>query len=81
MSFNERQEQLCDSSGWNFSDLKAIFLNCTLKRSPELSHTEGLFQICKQIMEKNGVATTVRSKKSRRSSTSRLRFWGGVGAT
>ena len=53
MSLNEQQEQLCDSSSWDFSDLKAMFLNCTLKRSPELSHTEGLIQICKQIMEKN----------------------------
>ncbi len=57
MSLNERQEQLCDASRWDFSDLKVIFLNCTLKRSPELSHTEGLIQISKQIMEKNGVAT------------------------
>ncbi len=26
---------------WDFSDLRALFLNYTLKRSPELSHTEG----------------------------------------
>ncbi len=51
MTLNERQEQLCDSSRWNFSDLSAVFLNCTLKRSPELSHTEGLIQISKQIIE------------------------------
>ncbi len=57
MTLSERQEQLCDSSQWDFSDLRAVFLNCTLKRSPELSHTEGLIQICKQIMEKNGVAS------------------------
>jgi multimeric flavodoxin WrbA len=35
--------------------LKALFLNCTLKRSPELSHTEGLMRISAQIMQKNGV--------------------------
>ncbi|MDJ0850728.1 MAG: flavodoxin family protein, partial [Myxococcota bacterium] len=57
MNLNEQQKQLCDSSRWDFSDLSAIFLNCTLKRSPELSHTEGLIQISKQIMEKNGVGT------------------------
>ena len=39
---NERQERLCAESRWDFSDLSALFLNCTLKRSPELSHTEGL---------------------------------------
>ena len=33
MGLTDRQEQMCDSSRWNFSDLKAIFLNCTLKRS------------------------------------------------
>jgi hypothetical protein len=49
--------KMCESSSWDFSDLKAIFLNCTLKRSGELSHTEGLIQISKQIMEKNGIAT------------------------
>ncbi len=31
------------------------FLNCTLKRSGELSHTDGLIRISKAIMEKNGV--------------------------
>ncbi len=55
MSLDERQEQLCDSSHWDFSDLRAIFLNCTLKKSPEMSHTEGLWKICKTIFEKNGV--------------------------
>ena len=54
---DERQEQLCSESRWDFSDLRAVFLNCTLKRSPELSHTEGLIRISRAIMEKNGVAT------------------------
>jgi multimeric flavodoxin WrbA len=31
-------------------------LNCTLKRSPELSHTEGLVRISREIMEINGVS-------------------------
>ncbi len=55
-SLNEQQEQLCDASRWDLSDLRAIFLNCTLKRSPEMSHTEGLIDISKTIMEKNGIA-------------------------
>jgi len=57
MSLSDRQEKLCEDSQWDFSGLKALFLNCTLKRSPELSHTEGLIAISKAIMEKNGVAT------------------------
>ena len=50
---------MCETSRWDFSGLRAIFLNCTLKRSPELSHTEGLIQISKAIMEKNGVSVEV----------------------
>ncbi|AEH61389.1 conserved hypothetical protein [Methanosalsum zhilinae DSM 4017] len=42
-----------------FNDLKALFLNCTLKRSPELSHTEGLLNKSKAIMEKNGVLVEI----------------------
>ena len=32
-----------------------MFLNCTLKKSPEMSHTQGLIEISKAIMEKNGL--------------------------
>ena len=53
---NEQQEQWCTASKWDFSDLKALFINCTLKRSPEPSHTDGLVRIASTIMEKNGVS-------------------------
>lgn len=43
----------------DFSDLRALFLNCTLKMSPAQSHTRGLMDISRAIMEKNGVATEV----------------------
>ena len=56
MALNEKQVELCDTSEWDFSDLHALFLNCTLKRSPELSHTEGLIRVSAAIMEKNGVS-------------------------
>jgi multimeric flavodoxin WrbA len=59
MTLNNRQLEMCQSSKWNFSDLKALFLNCTLKRTPELSHTEGLIKISKAIMEKVGVTVDV----------------------
>ncbi|MDJ0983378.1 MAG: hypothetical protein QNI94_17270, partial [Kiloniellales bacterium] len=56
---NELQEKFCSESTWDFSDLKALFLNCTLKKSPELSHTDGLVRIARAILEKNGVAVEV----------------------
>lgn len=40
----------------DFSQLKAIYINCTLKKSPEKSHTEGLMSRSKDIMRKEGVA-------------------------
>ncbi|MEQ9453108.1 MAG: flavodoxin family protein [Phycisphaeraceae bacterium] len=54
---SERQERLCADSTTDYSDLRAVFLNCTLKKSPALSHTEGLIRISREIMEKNGVST------------------------
>src|SRR6266508_34837 len=42
-----------------YDDLRAMFINCTLKRSPELSHTQGLIDVSRGIMEKNGVAVEV----------------------
>ncbi len=59
MALTEQQEQLCNSSPWDYSDLRAIFLNCTLKKSPEMSHTEGLIEISKTIMEKSGISVEV----------------------
>jgi multimeric flavodoxin WrbA len=35
--------------------LRALFVNCTLKRSPEVSHTAGLAAISTAIMRANGV--------------------------
>lgn len=59
MNLSDKQEKLCSESRWDFSDLKALFLNCTLKKSPELSHTNGLIDVSRAIMEKNGVAAEV----------------------
>ena len=52
MKLNEKQEEMCASSKWDFSDLRALFINTTLKKSPEVSHTEGLWKINKTIFEK-----------------------------
>jgi multimeric flavodoxin WrbA len=59
VTLTEKQVELCTASTWDFSDLRALFLNCTLKRSPEMSHTQGLIDISKAIMEKNGVSVEV----------------------
>ena len=40
----------------DFSDLRAVFVNCTLKRSPEVSHTAGLMAVSTAIMAAHGVA-------------------------
>jgi len=56
MELNKKQLEMCSTTTWDFSDLRALFLNCTLKRSPELSHTDGLIRIARAIMEKVGVA-------------------------
>ena len=46
----------------DYSDLKALFINCTLKRSPEVSNTQGLADKAIAILEANGVETeTIRA--------------------
>ena len=59
MDLNQKQLEMCESSRWDFSNLKAVFLNCTLKRTPELSHTEGLINISRTIMQKVGIEVEV----------------------
>jgi multimeric flavodoxin WrbA len=44
-----------DNGAWDFSGLRAMFINCTLKKSPELSHTQGLVDMSAAIMRKHGV--------------------------
>lgn len=39
----------------DFSNLKALFVNGTLKKSPQQSHTRGLIDVSMNIMEKEGV--------------------------
>lgn len=54
-----KKQHLLDSSEWDFSNLNALVLNCTLKKSPEMSHTEGLINISKAIMERNGISVEI----------------------
>lgn len=38
-----------------YDDLRALLINCTLKRSPEISNTQGLVDASAQIMRSQGV--------------------------
>jgi multimeric flavodoxin WrbA len=42
---------------YRFDGMSALFVNCTLKKSPERSHTQGLIDRSRSIMDKQGVAT------------------------
>jgi multimeric flavodoxin WrbA len=55
MALNEYQQELCTTSTWDFTDLRALYVNCTLKPSPAVSNTQGLMDISVAIMEANGV--------------------------
>lgn len=51
-----------DTPRWqdaDFTGLKALVINGTLKRSPEKSHTQGLIDVSTAIMEKHGVDVEV----------------------
>ena len=41
----------------DFTGLSALFFNCTLTKSPGVSHTERLISISRRLMEKHGVTT------------------------
>src|SRR3954451_13345709 len=43
----------------DFSDLRALFINCTLKRSPEPSHTQALADRSIALMREQGVTVDV----------------------
>jgi multimeric flavodoxin WrbA len=44
---------------YDFSNLKALFFNCTLKKSPAKSNTEGLINVSAGIMQKHGVQVDI----------------------
>jgi multimeric flavodoxin WrbA len=56
------KEHTMTSTGPRYDDLSALFFNCTLKPSPELSHTQGLIDRSAAIMAAHGVRTeTIRA--------------------
>lgn len=44
---------------FDYTGLSALFINCTLTKSPEPSHTERLVKVSQKIMDKQGVKTQV----------------------
>jgi multimeric flavodoxin WrbA len=54
-TLTDKQAELCERNTTDYSDLRAFFINCTLKRGPERSHTQGLMDISAEIMRRNGV--------------------------
>jgi multimeric flavodoxin WrbA len=46
-------------TSYDFSGLRAMYVNCTLKKSPALSHTQGLVDVSAAIMAKHGVEVEV----------------------
>jgi multimeric flavodoxin WrbA len=59
MPLTDKQQSLCDTSPHDYSALRALFLNCTLKPTPNRSHTRDLIDVSKAIMEQSGVAVEV----------------------
>lgn len=59
MDLTPEQQRLVATSTGRYDDLSAAFLSCTLKRSPETSHTEGLAARSVAIMEAVGVDVEV----------------------
>ncbi len=59
MTMTEKQKALCEGHQFDFSNLSALFLNCTLKPSGTLSNTEALIRVSQAIMQANGVKTEV----------------------
>ncbi|MGH2946867.1 MAG: flavodoxin family protein [Solirubrobacteraceae bacterium] len=58
-ALTDKQERLCAQSPWDFSDLSAVYVNCTLKRSPDVSHTQGLADRSIAIMRRLGVSVEI----------------------
>lgn len=54
---NKIQEKWNKENKTDFSGLSAVFLSCTLKKSPAISNTEGLMAMSQTIMEANGIKT------------------------
>ncbi len=55
MTLSEKQQALSDNHDFDFTELSALFLNCTLTPTGTLSNTEHLLRVPYEIMQANGV--------------------------
>jgi multimeric flavodoxin WrbA len=51
-------DQQADAAAGRYADLRAVVFNGTTKRSPEISHTDGLLEIPRRIFQRVGVELT-----------------------
>lgn len=56
MPLNEAQENLCSDNKSDHSDLSAVLINTSLKKTASQSHTRLLLSVVAEIMTRNGVA-------------------------
>ena len=56
MTLNDIKSKLCDDNQTDFSDLKAVVFNTSLKREEAKSHTKLLLSVAGDIMSRNGVS-------------------------
>ena len=56
MPLNEKQQQLCSENTTDYSDLRALLINTSLKKDRSKSHTRLLLNVAEEIMFKNGVS-------------------------
>lgn len=59
MPLSDMQKSLCENHEFDFTDLSAVIFNCTLKPTPELSHTDRLIDIPKAIFKASGIPVEV----------------------
>lgn len=59
MALSKDQQELVAANNHDFSGLTALYLNCTLKPSPQHSHTEDLMKNSTAILEANGVSVEI----------------------
>jgi multimeric flavodoxin WrbA len=64
------EAELCERSDRDYSDLRAVYINCTLKRSPEVSNTQGLADRSIAVLEHLGVWVDVVRAVDRQIATS-----------
>ncbi len=57
--FDKKTEKHCTNPPEKYDDLNVLFLNCTLNRTPVLSHTEGLIKKAQAIFESVGASSKI----------------------